>query len=552
MLMSWGYEVQASMGRLIVMPGGEEAPLREGESLLWHLQEMGMHITARCSGTGECGSCRIGIISGNGLSAPTRAETDVLDAGKERLACQVFVVNGDADIVIVIPEAPAFSILETGLNQGFQWDPPLELWVTGEGKVATRNGREIATLKGRCAAVAFDIGTTTLVARWYDLEKQGSLPIASASMLNPQVRFGDNVIDRIGYAMTSPGGQLDLEEIVLGAVNQMLEAGPVDPGDVWEIVAVGNTVMRDLFAGVPVKSLGRAPFEPVSPGPVRRRAQERGIHGNPLADLYIPPVLGHFVGADMLAVLLTVGMHRSSELSMAIDIGTNTEIAVGNRDEILVTSCASGPAFEGSGMSCGIGAVEGAIAEVTVNPDQTVTYQTIGGREPLGICGSGIVDALAGMLRYGILDSAGKFTGGRKQVVIADRDHPGTPIVLNGEDIDAVKLAKSAIYAGTRILLESAGIGTRDLSSFFIAGAFGNSISPGNAAEIGLIPTLHREQVIRAGNAAIEGASQMLLSMERRKEVGTIVGITRHVSLENSPDFEDLYIQGLVLEPYMV
>ena len=238
---------------------------------------------------------------------------------------------------------------------------------------------------------------------------------------------------------------------------------------------------------------------------------------------------------------------------MAIDIGTNTEIAIGNRDEILVTSCASGPAFEGSGISCGIGAVEGAIAEVAIDAGRTATYRTIGGRDPIGICGSGIVDALAGMLRHGIVDPGGKFTGGRERFVIADRGRLGrSPIFLDGDDIDAVKLAKSAIYAGTRILLESAGIGTRDLSSFFIAGAFGNSIAPDHAAAIGLVPTLNPDRIVRAGNAAIEGASQMLLSMERRKEAEAIVGITRHISLENSPDFEDLYIQGLAMEPYEI
>jgi uncharacterized 2Fe-2S/4Fe-4S cluster protein (DUF4445 family) len=541
------------MGRIVIMPGGEEFPLREGESLLRHLQEMGISVTARCAGAGECGSCRISILSGNGLSPPTRAETEIPDTGKERLACQAFVINGDDDIVIELHGLPGFSILETGLKTGFLWDPPMEVWVTQKGKIAIREGKEIASIEGRCAAVALDIGTTTIVARWYDLEKMNSLPIASVSMLNPQVRYGDNVIDRIGHAMAFPGGQLDLEEIILGAVNRMLEAGPVNPSEIYEITAVGNTVMRDLFAGFPVKSLGRSPYEPVSPGAVRRKARDRGVLGNPVADLYIPPVLGHFVGADMLAVLLAVGLHRSSDLSMAIDIGTNTEIAIGNRDEILVTSCASGPAFEGSGVSCGIGAVEGAIAEVTVNPDQGVAYQTIGGKDPVGICGSGIVDSLAGMLRQGIIDSGGKFTGGQERFIIADRSQMNkSPVFLDGEDIDAIKLAKSAVYAGTRILLETAGIGTSDLSTFYIAGAFGNSISPDHAAAIGLIPALDPKKVIRAGNAAIEGASQMLLSMEKRKEAEEIVGVTRHVSLENSPDFEDLYVQGLVLEPYEI
>ncbi|HVP93665.1 MAG TPA: ASKHA domain-containing protein [Methanoregulaceae archaeon] len=539
------------MGRIIIMPGGEEFPLREGESLLRHLQEMGMHITARCGGTGECGSCRIGVLSGNGLSSPTRAEKEVFNTEKERLACQAFVINGDDDIVIELHEPPGFSILETGLKTTFLWDPPTMVWITSSGKVAMRDGKEIATIDGRCAAVALDIGTTTVVARWYDLEKINSSPIASFSMLNPQVRFGDNIIDRISHAMAYPGGQLDLEHVILGAVNQMLESGPVKPSEIYEIVVVGNTVMRDLFAGFPVKSLGRAPYEPFSPGPVRRKARERGIRGHHLADVYIPPVLGHFVGADMLAVLLAVGMHNSSGISMAIDIGTNTEIAIGNREGILVTSCASGPAFEGSGVSCGIGAVEGAIAEVGINRDESVTYLTIGGKDPLGICGSGLVDALAGMLRYGIIDAGGKLSGGRERFVIADRSSlNSSPVFLDGEDIDAVKLAKSAIYAGTQILIEASGVKIHDISSFFIAGAFGNSISPEHAAAIGLIPTFAPGQVIRAGNAAIEGASQMLLSVEKRKEAEEIVRITRHISLENSPDFEDLYIRGLVLEPY--
>jgi uncharacterized 2Fe-2S/4Fe-4S cluster protein (DUF4445 family) len=539
------------MGRIIVMPDGAEYPLREGESLLTHLQDMGVHIMARCAGTGECGSCRVLILSGKGLSAPSPAEQELLDTYRERLACQAFVLNDHDDITIELPGAPEFSILETGLKTKFLWDPPLSVWLTPGGKVAVRNGKEIGTIEGRCTGVALDIGTTTLVVRWYDLEKPGFSPIASLSMLNPQVRFGDNVIDRIGYAMASPGGQLDLEEVLLGSVNMMLEKGPVDPSEIYEVVAVGNTVMRDLFVGFPVKPLGRAPYEPFSPGPVHRKARIRGININALGDIYAPPVLGHFVGADMLAVLLAVGMHGRDEVSMAIDIGTNTEIAIGNREEILVTSCASGPAFEGSGVICGTGALEGAIAEVTVNPDSTVTFQTIGGKEPLGICGSGIVDALAGMLRYGFIDTGGKLLGGRERFLIADRSVINKPSVfLDGEDIDAVKLAKAAIYAGTRTLLDAWGMKTRDLSSFFIAGAFGNSLSPENAAYIGLIPSFAPDQVVRAGNAAIEGASQMLLSMEKRKEGEEIVKISRHVSLENSPCFEDLYIGGLVFEAY--
>jgi uncharacterized 2Fe-2S/4Fe-4S cluster protein (DUF4445 family) len=308
--------------------------------------------------------------------------------------------------------------------------------------------------------------------------------------------------------------------------------------------------MRDLVTGLPVLSLGRSPYESCHPGPIEVPAVDRKIVIHPRGHLYAPPVLGQFVGADMLAVLLAVGMHEKEEVTMAIDIGTNTEIAIGNRDRILVTSCASGPAFEGSGVKWGTGAVNGAIERVRILADETVTCTTIGNEPPTGICGSGLVDTLSELLECGFMDMAGKFTGGRTRFILAVRDgDPDSSIFLDEEDIDAIKLAKAAIFTGVQTLLGRWGILPDHLSKVYLAGAFGTSIDPVHAERIGMIPTLPRDRVIQAGNAAIEGASMMLLSRAKRYQAEKMVAIIEHVSLENEPGFEDMYIEGLRFGP---
>ena len=417
-------------------------------------------------------------------------------------------------------------------------------------RVIVRDDKVLDSLKGRCAGISFDAGTTTLVIRWYDLEGDSITPLATASILNPQGRFGDNVIDRVGYATSSPDGQIRMEQVLAEALQGELSSGPVNPAEIYDIVAVGNTVMRDLICGLPVLSLGRSPFESTHPGPIEVAAVERRIIIHPAAHLYAPPVLGQFVGPDMLAVLLAVGMHEREEVTMAIDIGTNTEIAIGNREKILVTSCASGPAFEGSGVKCGTGAVNGAIQQVHILPDESVSFMTIGNGPPTGICGSGLVDTLAELLEHGFMDIAGKFTGGRKRFILAYQgEQPGTPIFLDEEDIDAIKLAKAAIFTGVQTLLGRWGLTPDQLSRVYLAGAFGTSVDPIKAERIGMIPPLPRDRVVQAGNAAIEGASMMLLSRSKRSEAEKIVAITEHVSLENEPGFEDLYIDGLMFGP---
>jgi uncharacterized 2Fe-2S/4Fe-4S cluster protein (DUF4445 family) len=460
------------------------------------------------------------------------------------------VLGEHENIVVETRKTGTFSIVGEGIRAEFVKDPVVRVQEMNGQRVIVRNGHVLDSLTGRCAGIAFDAGTTTLVIRWYDLEGSNDTPLATASILNPQGRFGDNVIDRVGYATTSPGGQSMMVQALVDAVQGVLSSGPVMPAEIYDIVIVGNTVMRDLIVGLPVQSLGRSPYESCNPGPFDVPAVDRKIVVHPAGCLYAPPVLGQFVGADMLAVLLAVGMHDRDEVTMAIDIGTNTEIAVGNRDRIIVTSCASGPAFEGSGVKCGTGAVNGAIEQVHIRDDGTVSCKTIGSEPPTGICGSGLVDTLSELLEHRLMDAAGKFTGGRKRFVLAVRDDEhDSEIFLDEEDIDAIKLAKAAIFTGVRTLLGRMGILPDHLSRVYLAGAFGTSIDPFHAERIGMIPPLPRDRVIQAGNAAIEGAAMMLLSRSKRHEAEKIVAITEHISLENEPGFEDMFIEGLRFGP---
>ena len=535
------------MGCITIMPEGKSGPLREGESLLSHLQRLGIHITTGCGGTGECGTCRVRVLSGPGaLSSPSPPEKKWLDISGWRLACQAIVLDENEDIIIETRDSGTFSILGEGIRANFVKDPVITVRVVNGRSVIVRDEKVLDVQAGRCIGISFDAGTTTLVIRWYDLEGDDSAPLATVSILNPQGQFGDNVIDRVNFASTSPGGQSRLEQVVTDTLQRLLSSGPVNPAEIYDIVVVGNTVMRDLICGLPVQSLGRSPYESSHPGPIDIPAADRKIMIHPAGHLYAPPILGQFVGADMLAVILAVGMHEREEVTMAIDIGTNTEIAVGNQDKIIVTSCASGPAFEGSGVKCGTGAVNGAIQQVRIRSDESVSFSTIGNGSPAGICGSGLVDTLSELLEHGFMDMAGKFTPGRARFILAYRDEqPDTPIFLDEEDIDAIKLAKAAIFTGIETLLGRWGITPDNLSRLYLAGAFGTSIDPLSAERIGMIPSLPRNRVIQAGNAAVEGASMMLLSRSKRCEAENIVAITEHISLEKEPGFEDMYIDGL-------
>jgi len=529
------------MGEMIILPGGRRGPLETGKTILSHLQQAKAPVTAHCGGRGECRACAIRIDRPDLLSPKTGVEESLLDDPLMRLACQATVTGTDGILRVELPRYPRYSIVERGLRPAV----PLSPLVTLKGKEGSSRvawgGRALGPYEGEVFGVALDIGTTTIAMRWMDLDR------FSASVLNPQIRFGDNVIDRIRYATQTPGGARHLQHVIIGAVNNLLSCGAARPDHIYEMTVAGNSVMRDLLLGRPVEGLGRFPFEPVSTGAVNSGASDLGIAIHPQGNIYALPLIGHFVGADTLAMILATGMHRREEVTMAIDIGTNTEIALGNRDGIMVTSCASGPAFEGSGIACGTGSVEGAIQRVSLESGGRVMYETIGNGTPVGICGSGLIDTLAELLEQGIIDWTGKFTGGRERFSLVEGERA---VYLDGGDLDNLKLAKAAVAAGAAVLLGHAGIGADSLSRLFLAGAFGTYIDVTSAKRIGMLPGIPPERVIKVGNASIEGAALALLSCDCRKRAEELAGEITHVSLERDPAFQDLFVEELCFPEY--
>lgn len=459
-----------------------------------------------------------------------------------RLACQAKVLREDEDICVEIPK---YKILEKGISKKISLNPFVKRdheFPPPWQKVYWMD-RKLGEYEGELYGVALDIGTSTLSMYWVDLET-GNVSFIY-SMLNPQLRYGDNVISRIGYARTK--GQRDLERVVREGVNRAIQQGPINPNHIYEMTVVGNSTMRDLFIGHSVDGLGKAPFKPLSKAAVNKMAKDLEITINPSANIYALPLVGHFVGSDALSVILATEMYKSPAITIAIDIGTNTEIAIGNEDKIIVTSCASGPAFEGSGLKCGIGAVEGAIQNVEIGGDLKAKHETIGNMPPIGICGSGLIDALAQMLDRGVIDWTGKFCKGEKEFIIAE---DGARIFLDGEDIDNLKLAKSAISVGAKVVMKHYGVNVKDIEKLYLAGAFGTYINPENALKIGMLPDISLEKIDKVGNAAVEGARQVLISQEKRKEAEEISKTIKHVRLEIEEDFQYKFMAELGFDKY--
>lgn len=513
-------------GEIFFRNYGKASRLVRGRNLLSYCQELGIELPSLCGGMGVCGQCLLRV-EGEGLGPLTEAELKFVQPG-ERLACQARVEREDGWLVVEVPQRK-YRILERGRIMPVRLEPVVRreggrvVWEwRGERRVLGEYGGEVL-------GVALDVGTTTLVAYGVDLET-GRI-VGVSSMKNPQEVYGGDVISRITHARSA--GQGELEKAVRGAVGEMVERLGVRPEHVYEMVVVGNSTMRDLFLGHPVASLGVFPFRPFSLEAQNRRAGELGLRMNPEGNVYALPLIGGFVGADTVAGILATDLHRKREVCLLMDIGTNTEIVLGNRERMLATSCASGPAFEGSGIKCGVGAVSGAISRVEMDGGGGVSFETIDDLPPVGLCGSALIDVLAEMLEKGFMDERGKFTGGRKEVVIARGERE---IKIDEEDVDKLKLAKAAIRVGVEALLERYGIGEEEVEKVYLAGAFGTYIRVEKAHRIGLLPCVPLSRVEKVGNAALEGARQALISRRRREEGEEVAGRVEYLNLESEVD----------------
>jgi len=518
-----------------------EAELVAGRTILSYLQELGIEIDASCAGEGKCGQCIVEVDAPpDALSAVTDSERKFIKAENQRLACQARILRTDKQIYVRVPKS-GYYILESG---EYRWIP-IEPFVHREGERVFYNSTYMGDYTGAIYGIAIDIGTTTLAAYLVDLETGKVVSVSSRQ--NPQTKYGNNVISRIEYARQ--GHDILVREIRT-AVNEMIanmSEVAKTKDNIYELVIVGNPVMRDLFFGFSVESLGKSPYEPESTEPVVTTAKELQLTANPEARVYGLPLIGSFVGADALAVVLATEMYLSKGICLALDVGTNTEIVLGNRERLIATSAASGPAFEGASISCGVGAVQGAIKEVRI-VDGSIKYKTIGDAPPVGICGSGLIDVLAELLEHGMIDGRGKFTftgDEGKELRIADG------IKLLETDIDQLNLAKTAIAVGVRVLLEKYGISFDDIELLLLAGGFVNFANTDNAIRIGLLPPISGEKVKKVGNAALEGARQALVSKRKRGEAEEVAKRIEHIKLEEEQDFMEKFVSELYFQNYL-
>lgn len=588
------------------MPEGLRVELAEGAGLLESLQQVaGGDFESPCGGQGKCGKCKVMVRSGESwveaLACRTRVDQDMTvllparPSGKEQILQQ-----GSASVThYALDPAVRKVVINTanknreGSRQRARWDWLLagagvkdravccdagpvrqlaELLQSGTENItaviiddavaALEEGDTAKTLFG----MAFDIGTTTIVG--YLLNLTTGVRVATVSAMNSQRAYGADVITRVGYAISCLDGLGQLQGAVQQCVNELIGQAALAAGicrtDIYELVFVGNTCMHHLFWGIHPAGLGGAPYKPVVWQPVRCLACSLSLAINQAGFACWLPNVSGFIGSDTIGALLANPVDLDAKARLMVDIGTNGEIALGVEGRLWACSTAAGPAFEGACIEHGMRALPGAIDTVRITADG-ITYSVIGGCEPEGLCGSGLVDAVAGLLINGIIDATGKFQSDEdfkslpvifkervinweesRAFVIAPRTNGRGPVVVTQKDIRQVQLAKGAIAAGIMTIVKEAGLRLEEISAIYVAGAFGNYLDKNSVCAIGLLPPELKNVIVPVGNAAGEGAVHSLLSASIHRSALDIAKRVNYVELAGRPDFQDIFMEAMM------
>jgi uncharacterized 2Fe-2S/4Fe-4S cluster protein (DUF4445 family) len=532
----------------------EAAPDR---SLFDHAEALGIDVPTSCRKQGKCKECMVEVVEGAAALSPmTEAEQHL--KGRFRLSCQTYAIAATGHVRCHTMRRGQMRIERHALglpvsHRAVALDPA----VTRDGDRILIDGVEIARSTGRIHGLAMDLGTTTVVLRLLDLET-GEL-IADTSLENPQRFGGAEVMSRIAYD-TEHRGRL-LMRTLAGYLSHAIEKFPVDPRSIYEMVVVGNSTMRDLFFRQNVWSIGQTPYRSITEIEMAegRRATtslvQSGLQSllpiHPKARVYGAPIISGHVGADAAAAMLAVDLAREDRLVAIMDIGTNTELIVGNRHRILAASCPAGPAFEGGAIACGMPALDGAIEEIAIAEDGTFRLRTIGDAPPQGICGSGLLSVLSELLRTGRMNERGRFEDDLNRITLHRGSKPDGDgdVYLLESDVNELAQAKGANVAGLHVVFSTYGIDFDAIDVFYLAGGFGRHLKIDAAQRIGLVPRLAPGKIVQAGNTAIEGATIALLSRARRQELEDLVKRVEHCRLETHPHFFDFFVEGCQFKP---
>ena len=511
---------------------------------------MDVRIPTSCSGKGNCRECLVEIAQGGELLSDRTPEEAHLQ-GDFRLSCRATIEVGSGAIRCQTLQRGAIQIEEHGVSLPcLDEAPQLGPAVTRDGDQVLLDGEEIDRSTGPIHGLAVDLGTTTVAMRLVDLES--GRVMASQSFENPQRFGGSDVLARVKFD-TDHKGRL-LRRTLAGYMSRAIESFEVSPGSIYEVVLVGNPVMRDLFFGLDVYPLGQMPYRSVTEHEfhegqragthLAKRGKQSLLPIHPDGRVYALPLVGSHVGSDTAACLLATGLAREERMVAMMDIGTNTELVIGNRHKLQAASCPAGPAFEGGQIQCGMPALEGAIERVLLEPEQRLGV--IGGGPPSGLCGSGLIDLLGELLRTKRINSCGRLTDDSDRFWLdAEND-----VYLTEEDISQLAQAKAANVAGLHLLHQNYEIDFSDLDVFYLAGGFARHIDLDHARRIGLIPDLPDERIVQVGNAALEGATLALLSVSAREEIDQLVRRIEHVELETFPEFFHCFTEGAQFVPF--
>jgi uncharacterized 2Fe-2S/4Fe-4S cluster protein (DUF4445 family) len=600
-----------------LQPVGLRGMCHAKESLLACALRLGVGINSICDGKGTCHTCRVQILSG-AVSRPTQSEREAFAPrelkGGWRLACQTYPKS---NVRLVVP-AESLTAPQRVQVEGIEVGVPLEPAVRGynvrltapsleapqadadrllkalnqqhelgcsridirvlrtmpdhlrswkwKGRAVVRKGEVIAFLRPRSLqlGLAVDLGTTKVAGYLVDLTSGRTL--ATKGVMNPQAGYGEDVISRIGRVIKSEDEGVLLQKLAVDAINGLsfdlcAEAG-VSPEEIVESVVVGNTAMHHLFLRLPVRQLALSPFVPAINRSLEVRAGELGLNIAPGAYVHLLPNIAGFVGADHVAVLLATNAWEAKETTVAVDIGTNTEVSLVCRGKIVATSCASGPAFEGGHIEHGMRASAGAIERVRIGGGK-VQYQTVDNAPPVGICGSGILDAGAQLYLSKTINEGGRiidnqprvrpYKGQREFVLVSREERKGRPaITITQHDVRELQLAKAAIRTGIQVLLEASDCVEDDIKQVIIAGAFGTYIDVASAVTVGMLPALPLDRFRQVGNAAGMGAKLALVSRRSRGRAQTIASRVNYIELASSAGFQRIFMQASYLGRYRI
>jgi uncharacterized 2Fe-2S/4Fe-4S cluster protein (DUF4445 family) len=571
-----------------------------GETIYQSARRSGVRIIGACGGRGTCGTCRVKVTQGAIDASRDKAhlgthtawlracqvtpKSDCVVAIAERSLAPIVRAEFDAgETIEILPLDPAVVSRDVSVPKATLVDnlsdldrviralaiplPEADLVAVRHLPAALRGGdwslrahireREMigtSPVGGKTLGLAVDLGTTNVAGFLVDL--QSGARIATLGIENPQVAWGADVISRMNHAIQGPAGAAELRQAASTAINALSHDLCFSIGaataNIVDVAICGNTAMHHLLLGLPVRQLGRAPFVAAVRDAMDVKARELDLTVCPGAYVHMAPNIGGFVGSDhVTALLATEEYWRGGTTTLVMDIGTNTEISLIHRGDIMSASCPSGPALEGGHISCGMRAAEGAIERVAVE-DGRIKIDVIGNRKPVGLCGSGVIDALAALRQTGILDDGGRIRGPHPDI----QDVDGKPVAVlapgvtfNQHDVRAVQLAKAAIRTGIELLLRERKLHEGDIELVVIAGAFGSYIDVGGAIAIGLLPLLPLARFKQVGNAAGVGVRQVLASRQTRARARELAKACRYVELSTRGDFQKTFLHNIGFRP---